>query len=66
MKYINQKYISDKSKLRKNYLDDRYKLSIRNIKNDIVENYMWISVETRQNGMMYMKYYTIVYSFTFE
>lgn len=66
MKYINQKYISDKSKLRKNYLDDRYKLAIRNIKNDIVENYMWISVETRQNGMMYMKYYTIVYSFTFE
>lgn len=45
MKYINHN-IPDESTLRKNYLDDCYTtIAMYNIKNDIGENYMWISVD---------------------
>lgn len=44
MKYTKQD-IPNGSRLRKNYLDDCYKIAMQNIKTDIDENCIWILVD---------------------
>lgn len=43
IKYTKQDILNE-STLRKNYLDDCYKIAMQNIKN-IVENYVWVSID---------------------
>lgn len=47
-KYIDH-LIPDESTLRKNYLDDCYNFAIKNIREDIADHYIWISVDETTN-----------------